>query len=181
MAHLKLNTPQTPIDLLKAWRRRSRLNQKAHYAMVHRAEFRAFWFGVTSAVISGVVGLLILFAEKTAAPAWVSLGAGAFSIVASVITAIATSGKWSEKAAQHHAAGAAYGNVHRKLESAVAMPPSSEEAMALLIEEIRKELEGIPMSAPSIPDSVWKRLPAELTPEISDRELEAAATQRLEQ
>ena len=156
------------------------MNQKAHYAMVHRAEFRAFWFGVTSAVISGVVGLLILFAEKTATPAWVSLGAGAFSIIASVITAIATSGKWSEKAAQHHAAGAAYGNVHRKLESAVAMPPTTEEATALLVEELRKELQGIPMSAPSIPDSVWKRLPAELTPQVSDRELEENSIQRLE-
>jgi hypothetical protein len=168
MAHVPLKTPATATELLQSWRHRARLNQKAHYIMVHRAERRAFWFGVVSAVISGVVGVLILITEKTEAPLWVPICAGAASIFASVITGIATSAKWSEKAAQHHAAAAAYGNVHRRFEQALALPPVTEEAMNSLIEELRTELEAIPMNAPPIPDAVWKRVPHELTPTVSD-------------
>jgi hypothetical protein len=168
MAHVQLNTPATATDLLQSWRHRARLNQKAHYIMVHRAEKRAFWFGVVSAVISGVVGVLILITEKAQAPAWVAICAGAASIFASVITGIATSAKWSEKAAQHHAAAAAYGNVHRRLEQTLAVPPSTAEAMSTLIGELRTELEAIPMNAPPIPDVVWKQVPQELTPTVSD-------------
>lgn len=168
MAHTPLGTPANAIELLRSWRHRARLNQKAHYMMVHRAEARAFWFGVASAVISGVVGLLILITEKSEAPSWVRLTAGGVSILASVITAIATSGKWSEKAAQHQAAAAAYGNAHRKFEQALALPPSGESALNELVETLRIELEGIPMNAPAIPDSVWRRVPNELTPVVSD-------------
>ncbi|MHB1246159.1 MAG: SLATT domain-containing protein [Sulfuriferula sp.] len=164
MAHVSLNQPTNAVDLLQSWRHRARLNQKAHYVMVHRAEFRVFWFGVTSAVISGVVGLLILITKETQASDWVHIGAGGISIFASVVTAIATSGKWSEKAAQHHAAAAAYGNVHRRFEQALAVPPVNEEALHALIEELRKELEAIPMNAPPIPASVWKKVPDEITP-----------------
>jgi cytochrome c-type biogenesis protein CcmH/NrfG len=149
MAHIQLQIPADSHELLVSWRHRARLNQKAHYAMVHRAEKRAFWFGVVSATISGVVGLLILITEKAEAPPWVRLCAGGVSILASVITTIATSGKWSEKAAQHHAAGVAYGNVHRRFEQVLALPPSSETEMRAVIESLRTELEAIPMNAPS--------------------------------
>lgn len=132
--------------------------------MVHRAQRRSFWFGVTSAVISGVVGLLILVTEKTDAPPWLHIAAGGVSILASVITAIATSGKWSEKAAQHHAAGAAYGNLHRRIEHALAVPPPSDEAMSALLEELRQEQDSLPMNAPPIPEKVWNALPQEIYP-----------------
>ncbi len=168
MAHVQLQIPADARELLVSWRHRARLNQKAHYAMVHRAEKRAFWFGVVSAVISGVVGFLILITEKADAPPWVRICAGGISILASVITAIATSGKWSEKAAQHHAAGAAYGNVHRRFEQTLAVPPINEGELRSTIEALRAELEAIPMNAPAVPDAVWKRIPAELTETVSD-------------
>jgi hypothetical protein len=177
MAHVSLNHPTNATELLRSWRHRARLNQKAHYVMVHRAEFRVFWFGVTSAVISGVVGLLILITKETQASDLVRICAGGVSIFASVVTAIATSGKWSEKAAQHHAAAAAYGNVHRRFEQVLAVPPASEETLNALIDELRKDLEAIPMNAPPIPESVWKKLPDELTPSAKDG-IQASVTAR---
>lgn len=136
--------------------------------MVHRSEARAFWFGVTSFVISGVVGILILIANQTETSPWMKIVAGCLSILASVITAISTSGKWSERAAQHHAAAAAYGNVHRRFEQSLALPPVGPEIIQKLLEDLRLELEAIPMSAPPIPESVWKKIPHELTPVVSD-------------
>ena len=179
MAHVQLKTPVTATELLRSWRYRARLNQKAHYAMVHRSERRAFWFGVVSALISGVVGILILITEKAQAPSWVPVCAGAASILASMITGIATSAKWSEKAAQHHAAAAAYGNVHRRFEQALALPPATDEAISTLIEELRIELEAIPLNAPPVPDAVWKRVPHELTEIVSDNIEHSSASVRL--
>lgn len=179
MAHVQLKTPATATELLRSWRHRARLNQKAHYTMVHRAERRAFWFGVVSALISGVVGVLILITEKIEAPTWVSICAGAASIFASAITGIATSAKWSEKAAQHHAAAAAYGNVHRRFEQALALPPTSGQAMSALIEELCIELEAIPMNAPPVPDAVWKQIPRELTETVSDNAEYSSAAAKL--
>ena len=86
------------------------------------------------------------------------------SILASVITTVATSAKWSEKASQHHSAGAAFGILHRRIEEALALPLQSDEATRALVEAIRVELDALPMKAPPIPDRVWKALPEELTP-----------------
>ncbi len=90
------------------------------------------------------------------------------TILASVIAAIATSAKWSERAAQHHAAAAAYGDLHRRFEEALAIPPATDEGMRMLVEQLRAALTAVPMNAPPIPDSIWKAIPHELTPDASD-------------
>lgn len=164
MAHPNLDTPGNSTELLQSWRHRARMNQKAHYKMAQRTQRLSFWFGTIAAVLSGIVGILILFVAKDPAT-WLRLTAAGISILVSVITTISTSAKWSDKAGQHHAAGAAYGVLHRRLEEALAFPAPSEAAARTVLEEVRTELDSLPMKAPSVPDAVWKNLPDELTPD----------------
>ncbi len=126
-----------------------------------------FWFGVASAVISGAVGILILAAVRYDPPVWLRVTIGCLSIFGAVVAAAATLAKWSEKAAQHHAAGAAYGAVLRRIEEALVLPPLSDELMRTLMQELRKDIDAIPTKAPTIPPKVWETLPPELTPSRS--------------
>ena len=164
MAHVKLEEPSDAITLLKSWRHRARQNQKAHYAMAQRADRFAFWFGTAAAIMSGVVGIIIIFAARTTPSSAILLTIATLSIVSSVITTIATSAKWSDKAAQHHAAGAAYGVLHRRVEQALALPPPSGERSSELADALRVEFDLLPMKAPPIPNHIWRTLPEEVTP-----------------
>lgn len=159
-----MKNPESPSNLLERWRHRQRLNQRAHYEMAVRSTRRSFSFGVASAIISGAVGLLILMAVRYDPPVWLRVTIGCLSIIGAVVAAVATSAKWSEKGAQHHAAGAAYGAVLRRIEEGLALPPQSDEAMRTLLQELRKEMDAIPTKAPHIPRRVWEGLPPELTP-----------------
>lgn len=159
-----MKNPECPTDLLELWRHRQRSNQRAHYQMAERSTTRSFWFGVASAIISGAVGFLILMAVRYDPPVWLLVTIGCLSIIGAVIAAVATSAKWSEKAAQHHAAGAAYGAVLRPIEEALVLPPQSDDAMRMLVQELRKEIDAIPIKAPPIPKRVWETLSPELTP-----------------
>jgi hypothetical protein len=156
---------RTPTELLEHWARRQRSNQLSHYHMAEVAGRRAFWFSVTSATISGVVGFLILIAVRYDPPLWLRLALGCLSILGAVVAAVAASAKWGDKATQHHAAGAAYGAVLRRIQEALAVPPESDEAMRSLLQELRKEIDAVPMKAPPIPDRVWRRMRTKLTPE----------------
>lgn len=118
---------------------------------------------LVSPVLSGLVGVFILLAARDPAT-WLRLTAAGMSILASVTATIATSAKWSEKAEQHHSVGAAYGKLHRRLEEALALPRASEEAAQNVLEEVRAEMDALPMKAPSIPNDVWHSIPDELTP-----------------
>jgi hypothetical protein len=167
MAHINLNEQGDVTKLLRSWRHRARLNQKAHYAMAHRTARFAFWFGTGAAILSGVVGILILVAARSNPSPQLLITIAAVSIVSSVITTIATSAKWSDKASQHHSAGAAFGVVHRRIELALALPPQSNETARELTETLRAELDELPMKAPPIPDHIWRALPKDLTPALA--------------
>ena len=128
---------------------------------------RAYWSGVIPAILSGVIGVLILVAVKYDPPAWFQISIGSLSIIAAAITTIGTYGKWSERASQHHTAAAEYGKLLRKIEETLASPPDAE-IMQKTIKAIREKLDAIPGEAPPVLKKVWKQLPPELTPEAEN-------------
>lgn len=146
------------------WRRQARLNQRGHYEMEERCAGRAFVFGVASAALSAGVGVLILLAVRSDPPVWLRLLTAGVSIMASAITAVATSSKWSEKAAQHHATAAEYGKIRRKMEEMLVLPSEQEDVIRKSLSLIRERMDELPPSSPAIPKSVWSTISKELTP-----------------
>jgi hypothetical protein len=61
---------------------------------------------------------------------------------------------------------AGYGAVHRAIEEAQALAPTSIEAADKILREMRKQMDDLPKQAPSIPDHVWKRVSLQLTPTL---------------
>lgn len=159
--------PQNFADLLVMWKHRTRETQRAHYEMALRADRKAFWCGVISAVISGFVGVLLLVTEQMEVP-WLHVAIGAISVLASVMAAIVTAAKWNEKAAQHQSAGASYGSIHRRLERALALPPGSADECNAFLDDLRNLQDSLPSCAPAIPGAVWAELPMNLTLPRSD-------------
>lgn len=59
-----MEEPANPLDLLRRWRQRARSNQKAHYEMAIRLKSRVRVAGTLSAILSGAITVLVLFAAK---------------------------------------------------------------------------------------------------------------------
>ena len=160
-----MEEPQNPLDLLRRWRHRARSNQKAHYEMAIRLDRRAWVAGALSAILSGTITVLVLFAAKTTPSTNLSIATVIVSIIVTAITTIATSSKWSDKASQHHGAAVEYGKIFRKIEEVLVCPSVLETDPAKTLETIREKMDQIPSEAPPIPRRIWKKLPKELTPE----------------
>jgi hypothetical protein len=160
-----MTDPSKLTELLALWSHRQRCNQKAHYFMSEKLGQNAFWSGVITALFSGAVGLLLILKARFNMPDSIVQVAAGVSILSSVIGTIVTSAKWSEKASQHHAAGAAYGAALRRIQQTLAVPPSSQEDLQKALTEIREAIDAIPSTAPGIPTKIWKKVPKELTPD----------------
>jgi hypothetical protein len=171
-----MDAPETNIDLLKKWHHRVRLNQRGHYAMEERCDRRDYWYGVIPAILSGIIAILVLLAVSYNPPTALRIFTASLSIITAALATIRTYGKWSEKATQHHAAGAEYGKLLRKIEETLAAPPS-EDIMQRTIKRIREKLDLIPNEAPPVLDKVWKRLSPELTPSLEIKQLGAERNQ----
>lgn len=159
-----METPESSVELLKLWRHRVRLNSRAHYQMEERCERLSFSFGVASALLSAMVGVLVLVGVKIDPPIWLRILTASISIIVAAITAIATSAKWSDKAAKHHVAGAEYGKMLRKIEEILVLPPESEVDARKSVKALREKLDQIPVESPPVLRRVWRALPKELTP-----------------
>jgi hypothetical protein len=129
--------------------------------MEERCERLSFGFGVASALLSSIVGVLVLVAVKIDPPTWLRISTAGISIIVAAITTIATSAKWSDKAARHHAAGAEYGKMLRKIEEILVLP---EDDARKSVKALREKLDQIPGEAPPVLKRVWRGLPKELTP-----------------
>jgi hypothetical protein len=166
-----METPENALDLLKRWHHRARFNQRAHYEMEERCSRRASFSGTASAILSAIVGVLLLVAVRINPPPTLRIATASISIIVAAITAIATYAKWSEKAAQHHSAAAEYGKIFRKIEETIAVPPASDDLMLKSVKTIREKLDQIPGDAPPVPKRVWRKLSAHLTRPADDTKI----------
>lgn len=157
-------TTMTPQQLLELWRGRVRMNQRIHYVMEERCERRALMLGVSAALLSGIVGALILAAARYDLPVWLRVVTGAVSLLASVIATVATSAKWNERAAQHHAVAVAFGVELRRIEAAIALGWTEDE-LRKLVTELQDSLKEIPSKAPPVPEQLWKKIKPHMTPD----------------
>jgi hypothetical protein len=58
---------------------------------------------------------------------------------------------------------AGYGSIHRSIEAAQALPPTSIENAKALLEGLEKRMDELPHQAPAIPQRLWNNTPMHLT------------------
>ncbi|WP_345964605.1 SLATT domain-containing protein [Streptomyces sp. BRB040] len=144
--------------LLSAWFRRARESQMSHYAAATHCTSVNRWLGIPSVVFSAAAGTtLFATAQQPNTSMVVQIAAGIVALAAGTLSALQTFLGLSERAEKHLATGAAYGSLRREIEQLQVLRPTRTEDLRSTLAEIRLRLDDISLTAPSIPDRVWKK------------------------
>ena len=141
-------------DLVVTWLRRARESKVAHYEMANRLGQRAQWFGLPVILITVVVGTssFASIAEGAVSTA-AKIAVGLLSVLATILSALQTFFKFSERAEKHRRCGAQYGAIERELEAIVAEEGSRIDAN--YVASLREKLDRMAEDAPHVPWQVF--------------------------
>jgi len=144
--------------LLSAWFRRARESQMSHYAAAAHCASVNRWLGIPSIVFSAAVGTtLFATAQKSDSSMVIQVAAGIVALTAGTLSALQTFLGLSERAEKHLSAGAAYGSIRREIEQLQVLRPPRTEDLRSVLADMRLKLDEISVSAPTVPDRVWKK------------------------
>ena len=147
--------PPTSIrDLVCTWLRRARESKVAHYEMANRLGRRAQWFGLPVILITVVVGTssFASIAEGAVSTA-AKIAVGLLSVLATILSALQTFFKFSERAEKHRRCGAQYGAIERELEAMIAEEGSHIDAN--YVSSLREKLDRLAEDSPHVPWQVF--------------------------
>lgn len=149
------------INLVETYCKTSILNRAAHYRAAKDATVKHYWLGIPSILISTAIGTSI-FATLNNNPAeGFKMIVGSVSFLSAVLSSLQTFFKFSEVAEKHRVAGAAYGDIKRKLdilklEYSIKDHPSQEDALKEL-KRVSEKLGELAKESPNIPDRAFKQ------------------------
>ncbi len=146
--------PANTRELVTTWLRRARESKVAHYEMADRLGRRASWFGLPVILITVVVGTSSFASiAEGAVSTSAKIAVGLLSVLATILSALQTFFKFSERAEKHRRCGAQYGAVERELEATIAEEGASIDA--LYVASMREKLDQLAEDAPHVPWQVF--------------------------
>lgn len=141
--------------LLRQFRKGLRILHGGHWEAAKRFERRSRYLGVPVAVLTAVVGTS-LFASLDSSSNTIKIVAGTVSMIAAVFAAVQTFLNYQERAEQHKRAGVAYGDLRRKVDTALAVPPESDDGLRDLLRKVTDAWSKADEVAPAIPPKIYK-------------------------
>jgi hypothetical protein len=152
------------LGLIDSWQQRARTNQKAHYIVAERLHRRNYQFGVPVIILSAIVGTSVFATLAKDVGLWSRVAVGGVSIAVTVLSALQTFFRFTERAEQHRGAAIQYGILNRELERIHALPPSEQAEAQKVLLEVEQKFNDLAQHVPAIPGAVWSQIPHELTP-----------------
>lgn len=146
---------KTSNDVLQRWLKRARESQLSHHLMSEKLHSYHTYLGVAVIGVTGIAGATTIASQLTADS---KLVIGLFTLFATILSGLQTFLKLEEKANRHRLAGAAYGEVRRKLEFASTLAVDQAEARLIAAEnEFNKLARESPVVSKRILDQALKR------------------------
>jgi hypothetical protein len=147
--------PQSPRDLLDAWKRRLRESQFSHYEAAKLLGRYTYFLGIPAVVLSTIVGTSVFASLGKAVDPSLQIAIGLVSVLAAVLAGLQTFLQFPERAEKHRSVAARYGSLRRRIEELIATNTGSfsKEDIAAL----RGEIDSIAEKAPHVSTRIWKR------------------------
>jgi hypothetical protein len=145
----------------------SALKCNAHYDMAERYKDRHRVFGMIVVTVTAVVGTSVFASLGKAATFWIQISTGMLSIAAVVLSALQTFLGFSDLQTHHKTSAAGYGACRRDLEMLLMKFPGAKglagEPGTAELETIKKTLDDLDRSSPTIPQGVWDAVGAKVS------------------
>jgi hypothetical protein len=149
------------LKLVDDYSQTSVLNRASHYRAANHALKKHYWIGIPAIVIGTAIGTSIFASLNDNPSNLVKVIIGLVSFLGAALTSLQTFFKFSELAEKHRIAGAAYGDIKRKLdilklEYSMKEQASREDAIKEL-KVIFETLGKLAKESPGIPDQAFRQ------------------------
>lgn len=148
------------IKVLESYSNNCILNRAAHYRAANDARNKHYWLGIPSIIIGTAIGTSIFASVNSNPNNELKIIVGLISFISAVLSSLQTFFQFAEIAEKHRAAGAAYGDIKRKLDilrlEYSIKEPTSREAALRELKLISQGLGELAKESPSIPDKAFK-------------------------
>lgn len=157
------------MQILRDWLATVRVGHKAHIKSAARLERNNLLLGVPATILSAVVGTAVFASWETGSGFWRILF-GLLSIAAAVFASLQTRLKYAEVAELHRKAAGRYSKVRRRIEELLATYTDENPCESEPVKAIGDEWAAIEGSSPSLDQSLYEKVRAQVARETKAKE-----------
>ena len=150
--------PANHLELIRGWLLHAHKYRDCHDLAGRRNNTYRYLLGVTSILLSAIVGSSIFTALQTQTKPSFHIIIGLVSIVAAVLTSLQTFFNFESLAERHRLAGVKYKAIIWELEQILAQPIENNLDIAATLDDIRKRLAFLEKEAPVVPESIYQKV-----------------------
>jgi hypothetical protein len=142
--------------LLDDWELQTKQIYRAHYGSAIKCRSLNQWLGLPSAVLSAVAATTIFATAAEGGNLTLKVVTGAITLIVTILAALQTFLRFSERAEKHQTAGAGFAALNREISQLIAEPPDKKKRLAAQMGSIRSRWEELSRNSPVNFQSAWK-------------------------
>ncbi|PKN63141.1 MAG: hypothetical protein CVU57_20980 [Deltaproteobacteria bacterium HGW-Deltaproteobacteria-15] len=144
-------------SLLQEWDTDLRVICHGHYDAAVLVERRHHTLGVLVVALTATIGTAVFATLGKNPSSWAQIIVGLASLGASVLAALQTFLKYSERAEKHRQAGAFFGSLLKEIEQIRALPTEDDGAFRKWANSFRSRWDEVSKESPTIPIAIFQR------------------------
>lgn len=144
-------------QLLSEWESDLKLITWSHYQAAASARKYRYYLGVPTVALTALVGTCVFVSIVEDIPVWFEVLIALASILATVLSALQTFMKYSERADEHKEAGSRFAPLVKEIEQAKTFPPEEKENFQALCDSIRERWDRASALSPTVPPHIWRQ------------------------
>jgi hypothetical protein len=154
-------------ELLKYWQLNLQLFLRGHYAASVGCERKNLLLGAPTFILSAIVGTSVFSTLATEPTTEAKIAVGLTSMLVTVLAALQTFLRYSERGEKHRISGATFAALHKEIGQLLVVSPIDEQKLGDAITSIRHRWDELSKESPTIPEKIWDRITTEQVPEKS--------------
>lgn len=144
-------------DLLDVWKHDLYLITHAHYEAAVKFGRKNHAYGIPITVISAAVGTSVFATIDTAPELWLKIVAGLTSFAVTILSALQTFFKYSEREEKHRIAGAKFGSLLKEIEVRTHLEEASDLDFKLWADDFRGRWDELSLNSQTVPAQIFQK------------------------
>src|SRR5262245_50609618 len=145
------------LKIIQEWHRDEKTSYAGHYASSNKARQLHYFLGIPVVILSAIVGTSVFLSLKYSDPSQTTqIAVGLISMAVTVLGALQTFLRYSQRAEDHRAVGAKYAALYREIDQFFVCPPKDDDELRNWMTYLRERIDRLALESSMISGSKWK-------------------------
>lgn len=143
--------------LFDIWKSDLQLITWSHYEAASKMDAKNYILGVFVIALTAIVGTSVFATLAEEPHFWAKIIVGLISLLATILSAMQTFLRFSERAQIHRKSGAKFGSLLAEIEQINAFSFEDNKKIKEWCSEFRKRWDHLGLESPTVPPSIWRK------------------------